>query len=194
MDLFTQRLLLLLAVLILSSIAFRWRTGNWSRAREYAVLLLGGVGGGVYGAIHNAITFRISWEYFVYWKGLTDLETMPMDAVILGAQAGFIAATMLAGVLLMLNSSRWVNAGSSLKRLPVFLSWPLMGALTGSLVGGFILPVLDAGQAIVDDLYVVQNGPGFLRSWGMHIGSYFGAVVATLLLGVRLFAVRASNR
>lgn len=161
------------------------RRGSTERQWEYGCLFVGGMVGALYGAANDAITVRISPEYFAIGKGLESGPSLVGRAIRLGAEAGFSAAAVAAAIWLFVI--RHTKAPTRC-RLVVRTAWiPLVVAVVLSVaapaVFGHFDPLRFAQR--LNALVPPCRFSAFLMVWWTHIGAYsglcLGLIVAMLI-------------
>lgn len=169
---FEERLALIFAV-TLAALLFDLRHPKGERHRfgEYSFLFLGAGIGLVFGIGVDAITSRISPDYFVIGKGIAPGETFRREVARLGGQAGASAGVLIAGGLLLANPQP-ARALRLLSRVatPLFLAI-FLGAAFGALQA--LLGVIHLTE-LAEDLGA-PRAEAFAVVWATHGGIYFGA-------------------
>lgn len=151
-----------------------------SRAKEYAFLLLTTFAAVVYGVVHDQITATISPEYFLVWKGLATDPLPWRIAVTLVAVRSSWWAGLLAGVCFLLanNPSRSGRRRLGYGELARLAAVPPAVALVTAVACGAANVVDPLGAAARVGPLVAQPRLGaFMFVWGVHFGSYVGALV-----------------
>lgn len=176
------RIVALLALAVAMMIHDR-RKGSVVRQWEYGCVLLAGVVGAVYGAVHDAITVSISSEYFAIGKNLGFGPSLRSDAVRLGLQAGFSAAVIACSIWLFTLRH---TAAQHRCRLIARMAWlPVGTALVLSTVGGSLLYRLDPlhlHRQLGGTLSETQIR-AFVTVWWIHMGAYLGVILG-LIAGI----------
>jgi hypothetical protein len=190
-----------LGILIFTALAlvdYARHRQNATRWREYTLLLLAVAGAICYGVVNDQITSAISWEYFYYGKGLEEQlgpQTPPaalplhLAAALVGIKATWSAGLLIGVALLLAN-----NPSKRLPRLRnrdlltliplVFLVTACVGAIGGYL-GYLGLPARfsdDFDQMLRHDEWRPHR---FMAVYGVHLGGYLGAALATTLAVLR---------
>ena len=164
------------------------------RAREYAFLLYAVVLAAAYAIVHDQITVTISPEYFVYGKGVTT-ASLRWGAAWVAARAS-IAMGLLAGTALLVANApcgprtRGRLAYPHLTRLALI---PLATAAAGAAIAGAVNAHARMGEATALSMGVpVEKVTRFVTIWGVHFGSYAGALLGTALSAALVWARRRS--
>jgi hypothetical protein len=164
------------------------------RAREYAFLLYAVAIAAAYAIVHDQITVTISPEYFVYGKGVT-ASSLRWGAAWVAARASLAMGLFAGTALLVANAPRGPRtpgrlAYSHLARLALL---PLATAAVGAAIAGAVNAHARMGEATALSLGVpVENVPRFVTVWGMHFGSYAGALFGTAVSTARVWGRRRS--
>jgi len=154
-----------------------------TRHREYAFWISCAIVGAVFGAATDAMTSRISVDYFVLGKGLDgDSARFAQEVLALGASAGSSAGFVVGGALLIANNPRRDVPQLEYGALLRLLIAPILGALTMALL-------LDAFsnwdvQGLGPELRRIlaeRDVRRFLRVQRLHAGLYLGGVGGTVL-------------
>ena len=157
---------------------------NPTRLREYEFLLSGMVLWILYGIVHDHITATISPEYFLQAKGLASSSHPFRWAVtLLATKATYGPGALMAALFLITN-----NPKPNLPQLPygeLFRLCLVTLALAGLVA--VLLGLLSMFLGDSTDLVglVAQHGAQerssqFMLVWGIHFGSYIGAVLGTV--------------
>jgi hypothetical protein len=154
------------------------RNGRKSaRLREYGFLLFTTFASIVFAVIHDHVTATVSPEYFLAGKGLYgDPRPFRLAVTMLSIKASYWVGLLLGTALLVANNpspTRPQLAYAPLMRLTLL---PLVGAVSAAAVLGTILRLVDFGQRSAAAA-VVYEVDAFVTVWGMHAGSYLGALV-----------------
>lgn len=148
--------------------------------------VVGALAAGVFGIVHDQVSYTISPEYFERMKfdqfayadiGLTGRWFVAEIGFLGSWWVGFIAGWFLARV----GPGEWWNYLRS-------LAWVMGGAVSASALGAGIGPWLfgrsvEWGEALV--AMGVTDAEGFNRVAGMHSGAYVGAVLVWVVVMVR---------
>lgn len=167
--------------------------GKNTRQWEYGCLFLVGILGAMYGALNDAVTFRLSPDYFTFGKGLdAEVASPTLDAMRLGAEAGFSAAVVACAVWQFI-----LRRTPAPNRCRLILRWvwlPLVSAAAFSLAMPAAFGRLDpmAYSSHLAGLISKARIAAFLVVWWAHIGVYTGfcvglaaAIRSTIKVGPR---------
>jgi hypothetical protein len=154
------------------------------------ISLLGAVIAGLYGAVHDQISFSISPEYFTKMKfeqfSYADLGFPPR---VFASQVGFLA-TWWVGLF-----AGWFLARAGLVEIPVSMRWkcvarsfaiilmvtPIIGLL-GVLLGVFLRKGSDLGEWIdVQSARGIEDIRAFVVVADLHLAGYVGAAIGLVL-------------
>ena len=151
------------------------------------ITLLGGLIGGIYGMLHDLLTYSISSEYFTRMK-FDQFQHMDIGLPpnLFAAQIGFIAAGAVG-----------LAAGWFVARTAV-ANWPMREALRMS-IRAFLLMILTAAAAAAFGYVIslktnvggmlwndlceslgISDVPAFLKVALIHTAGYFGALAGLL--------------
>lgn len=158
--------------------------------RALGMAVVGAMVAGVFGIVHDQISYTISPEYYDRMKfeqfayadiGLTGRWFVAQIGFLASWWVGFIAGWFLARV--ERSGHGWVGYLRS-------LVWVMAGAVGASALGVVIGPRLLGGSLEWGEALVtigVTDAEGFNRVAGMHTGTYLGAVIAwVVVLVVRM--------
>jgi hypothetical protein len=179
------------------------RRCGWAslRLREYAFLLCTTATAVVYASVSDAITVRVSWEYFWYGKGLgeavdyatpVDQTALAWQAAWLGVRAGWSPGLLLGAILLMANNPGLLprlRHGDLYRLLPTIIAITAITALVGAVLGR--MGCLDGLVGLSSEEAAILDLPAFITVWGVHLGTYAGALLGTIASAVR---IRRSRR
>jgi hypothetical protein len=168
-----------------------WFYPNIKRSHLPAMLgitLLGGLLGGVYGAIHDWMTYVISSEYFTRMKfdqfSYLDTGLPPRWHA---AQIGFIAAGAVG------LAGGWFVARTAVPRWPARMAWRqtmisflimIVVAMAAGLTGNFLGHHSGVGAVLWNDLCAtlhVTDAAAFQRVALIHTAGYPGALAGLIL-------------
>ena len=158
------------------------------RKREYSFLLAVGAFGAVFGVLIDTVTSSISPVYFVAWKGLSDGPGFRAAVTTLGAQAGFSAGLLGAGILLVVNSRRRDLALLLQYVALSFACSALTAATLGLLQHHFQLFELTDWASLFDP----SERQSFKTVWCVHLGVYVGGLIGLLFSCIRIRSERRS--
>jgi amino acid transporter len=169
-------------------------TASWVVPKKLAVYLLfvvlAIVVSGLYGILHNQISYTVSPEYFTRFKfrqfGLVDT---PLPERVRASLVGFLASWWLGiPIGLLIGAAGFIHRGAgqmfrvSLWSILVAVAFTLLFGLGGLLYGDIQTADIDLddyrGWFIPDDVVDVRR---FLCAGYMHNSSYLGGVLAVLV-------------
>lgn len=150
------------------------RKGNSTRLWEYACLFMFGIVGAAYGAANDAITVRVSSDYFTLGKGLSAGALLTANATRLGAQAGFSATVIACAVWLF--ALRHTPAPNRCRIIAVNAWLPVVTAVGFSIAGPLLLGRIDPLQFSqrLEGIISPSRITSFIAVWWAHMGAYFG--------------------
>jgi hypothetical protein len=179
-------LLVLAVVLVLHDM----RKGSSGCLMEYGCLFLVGIIGAVYGAANDAITVRISPDYFALGKGLTAVPSLTSNAIRLGGQAGFSAAAIACAVWLF--ALRRAPVPHRCRLIATNVWQPFAAAIVLSVALLLLLNRADPLQFSqrLDGIISPSQIASFITVWWIHTGAYLGLcaglAAAMLVTGRRI--------
>ena len=180
---FVQRLLLLV---LLASVVVAWdlrRRGREARRwTEYLFLLGSGGAGAVFGVLNDLVTSHVSPEYFTLGKGIAAGEGFVGRVVQLGAEAGFVAAVVAAGLYLLANNPRRGRPSLPYRRLVrLSLRTLAVAAMSGAALGAVVFLAVpeDLSPGSGEELSPTVRH-GYLVVWSIHLGLYLGLGAAVV--------------
>jgi hypothetical protein len=162
------------------------------------ITLLGGLLGGIYGMIHDLLTYSISSEYFTRMKfeqfSHVDIGLPPQ---LFAAQIGFIAAGavgLAAGWFVARTTVPvWPAREALQKAVRAFLLMLLIAAAAA--VAGYVIGLkTGVGGMLWNDLCVslgISDVPAFLQVALIHTTGYAGALSGLI---VAIFHLRRASR
>jgi hypothetical protein len=164
-----------------------------SRAKEYAFLLLTMFAAVAYGIVHDHLTATISPEYFLVWKGLsTDPRPWRVAVTFVAVRSSWWAGLLVGACFLLAN-----NPNTSGRRrlrfgeLARFALLPLGAAVMTAAACGAVNVLDPFGLAAGVEPLVARSRLGaFMFVWGIHFGSYAGALVGGAWATWRIVATR----
>jgi hypothetical protein len=150
-----------------------------TRLREYGFLLFATLVSVLFAVIHDQITATISSEYFLIAKGLkSDPRPYRLAVTALAAKASYWVGLLLGTALLVANNPSRKRPQLGYALLARLTALPLAGAVAGAALLGAIFRLLDFGQRSTAIAIAGPSGAGgFVLVWGIHTGSYLGALV-----------------
>lgn len=160
------------AFLIFSSLAFwDWKKNpqNPTKYKEYSFLIFTAFVAILFAEIHDAITVRISPEYFIQGKGLGE-ENLYWKVAELAVQASYWVGLLLGLGYLIANNPVRNYARLTYRQLSKLIGLPIVTALLCAPVFGLFYWLTEK-----------EHLPSFAFVWGVHTGSYFGAALGAAL-------------
>lgn len=175
---------------------------NPTRVYEYLFLVVSMMLSIVYGIIHDHITATISADYFLKAKGLK-LDPKPFRWAVtwLAVKATYGPGLLTGALMLIANNPSPKKPQMPYRDLLRLCVYPVLLAATFAVLGGASVPVLvgvvgplrwlgDAALA-----YTKPDGvSAFLTVWGVHAGSYFGAILGSVLAVIKVARGRVSGQ
>jgi hypothetical protein len=165
------------------------------RWREYVFLLAVVAAAMGYGIANDWIASGISWEYFVYGKGVSMTARMPWAACLIGMKASFSAGLVVGVAMLMANNPREGRRQLRYRELFQWLAVVLAIAVTGAVVGagvgwrgGWNWMSGDLAAIWREGMFRPRR---FMAAYGMNLGGYAGAAVGTIAAVVGIVRRRA---
>ncbi|MCU0753183.1 MAG: hypothetical protein MUF86_10655 [Akkermansiaceae bacterium] len=151
------------------------------------ITLLGGLLGGVYGSLHDLLTYSISSEYFTRMKFAQFAHVNAgLSPRLFAAQIGFIAAGavgLAAGWFIARTVvPAWPPRMAWSKALRAFLSMALIAAAAAA-IGNLLGLKTGVGAMLWNDLCEslgVSDVPAFLRVALIHSAGYLGALAGLM--------------
>lgn len=163
-----------------------------SRAKEYFFLLYAALLAAAYAVAHDQVTAAISPEYFVYGKGL-EPSSLRLHVAWLAVRAG-LPVGLLGGIaLLVANDPQRSGAPPQLhyRTLMRLALVPLAAAAMMAGIFGAANACLQLGTATARELGVPEYRVWrFVIVWGVHAGSYFGALLGIAVGAAFVVALR----
>jgi hypothetical protein len=144
-----------------------------------------------YAIAHDQVTATISPEYFLQWKGLAAVPGPFRRAVTLVAIRASLAVGLLAGVTLVTaNEALGGKAGPrvSYRALMCEAMLPIAAAASCAVAFGFGNAALEVGAPTARALVAPDRVRAFVTVWGIHWGSYVGALAGTCSAVARIIA------
>jgi len=167
-----------------------WRRS--ARLREYGFLVFSTALAVGFAVVHDQITASISSEYFLVFKGLRD-DPRPyrLAAALLAVKGSYWVGLVLGTAMLVANNPSRRRLQLPYRKLTRLSMVPLVAATAGALVMAPVFWLVDFGQHAT--AVAIAGSPGstrFLLVWGIHAGSYLGAIAGgiasvTLILRAR---------
>jgi hypothetical protein len=175
-----------------------------TRWREYLFLIAAAAVAMVYGAVNDTITSQISWEYFYYGKGLSQVlgpKTPPAPLVLscaaakVGMKAAWSGGLIAAAAILIANNPKRGLPQLPNRRLPRFLPGILVWCVACGILfgiaggrGGLAGISADFGEMVRHDELRPYR---FMTAFGVHLGAYIGGGIGTIRA---VFLVRRARR
>ncbi|MEX0727846.1 MAG: hypothetical protein WD065_16335 [Planctomycetaceae bacterium] len=180
---YTWRLLALFTVVVLFlALDLRNPPGQRHRWREYLFLLGCGAITALFGMSVDAVTSRISPEYFIIGKGIAEGDGFALRVAELGAQAGFAGGIIGGGVLLLVNHQ-------PAKALGLFqvIAWPILfAAVCGTLAGGVLAVSPFYTLPLACELLDSPEAHHMTVVWFVHLGIYIGGTIGLIIAARRV--------
>lgn len=179
---YTYRLLALAAFVCLALLYDRLKPPEKQyRQGEYFFLLVVGAFGAVFGVLIDMITSSISPVYFSVGKGIAEGPGFRGAVIALGAQAGFCAGLVGAGILLVVNAQRLGMDGLFQYMALSFACSAISAAVLGLLQHNLQLFRL----AEWDNLLAPATSRSFKTVWCIHVGIYVGGLIGLVFSCIR---------
>ncbi|MDH5675907.1 MAG: hypothetical protein OEZ06_27535 [Myxococcales bacterium] len=184
-----------LGVGLLAGIAlYEHRRGRGSdKIREYGFLFGSGLVGAGYALLHDLCTHGLSPDYFAIGKGLESAARgFWPDVAWLATRAGWSAGLVIGCALLRMNNPQVERRRLGYASLVRALTWPLAASLLFAFIGAWLGPNLLDSEFDTSALHRpgVTDPSAFLTVWGIHIGSYAGALLGLLVAASRIRRAR----
>ncbi len=156
---------------------------NAQRWREYIFLLSAVALALGYGILNDQVTVSISWEYFLFGKGLADkigyeippdFSILRLEAVKIGMKATWWVGLILGVAVLFANNPRRKCLRLPYRSLYSLLPLPILIATLWAVVLGL------AGWFGAYDGFIqaeFMRPRHFACVWGIHIGGYIGGLL-----------------
>lgn len=137
----------------------------------------------MYGMANDTVTFSISRDYFIYGKGL-GWDISIGGALVLGAQAGFVAGLIGGMIFLIFNS----KCKASYRYLLCLIRYPIIFAFFCGVIFSFVLSGQDplGYVEIMSEALSPAEMDNFMRVWWTHCGTYFGFFVGVVYAVTKL--------
>lgn len=184
---------LLLLMLIVALIDWRWHGADATRWREYGFLLAAGMFGGLVGVAIDQLTATISPGYFVIGKGVSAGAGFRWGVAAVGFQAGLAVGMVIGGVYLLANNPRVGQRSLPFKRLFRNAAAPLVAAFGLVPLAVLIVRCCDPSNLSHELHGLLQPAEitRVLTVWGIHLGLYAGGVLGTVYGVLRIRRSRA---
>ncbi len=162
---------------------------------------LGGVIAGLYGMIHDQITYSISPEYFTHMKfdqfAWADFGLPPrVFASVIGWIASWWVGVFSAWFLARLTVPTWPAAEAwriTLGGFGTTFAGSALAAWIGALLGGNPRAVNQDWESYADVLGI-RDVPAFVQTGYIHNGSYLGGVIGLVVACVTINRLKKATR
>lgn len=160
-----------------------WRhPENPRRAKEYLFLFGVTAAAMTYAVMHDAITYHLSPEYFIYGKGLAGArDGFGWPVVRLALMAGWSPGLIVGATLLIANNR---DAAGRQLRYPVLWSYAVVVLILSAGMAaalGCIFLLFSSRIAAAAALPLTgDSARAFVTVWGLHIGTYAGAAMGLI--------------
>lgn len=167
---------------------------SYVRLKEYGFLFGTAALAIGYGMVHDRITYAISREYYVIGKGLASAANgFNSDVAMMAAQASW-SAGLFVGLMFLIANRRQQRVGQlPYRTLMTLLVIPLLGSIATACALGAIGFFLAAPLSADFELhYLGLRAPAlFCATWGVHTGTYLGALGGVLASYFRIRRLRS---
>jgi hypothetical protein len=146
-----------------------------------------------YGLLHDRITYSISREYFVIGKALPSAAySFSRDVVLLASQAAWSVGLLVGLAFLVANRPRALRPQLPYSMLLKLLAVPLVTSMVGASALGWIgfLFANTIANLVDFDYLELQEPARFCATWGIHTGTYVGAIAGIAIACVRILSLR----
>lgn len=170
-------------VALLGALALRdrARTGRWRLGRELVVVFGAAGVAVVYAVVHDAITWSVSPDYFVVGKAMPEAAHAFAPVARVGAMAGWSVGLGAGLALVIANHPHATRPQLDLGAIARVLAIVPVLALIGAALGAALGPALGASEVSALASAGVHDANAYLVVQGVHLGSYAGAALGTLL-------------
>ena len=192
---FSYRITLLLALMLMISLADLYRNGaRASKFREYGFILITGAMGGAVGFANDLITSTISPEYFTLGKGLEESPDLRIQAGLFGLRVGFSAGVIGGAVCLYASRGKSTHPPLIFSRLFRTLWMPVTGAILCAIALPLVFSKFDPARfsAQLDTLLDAERISRFRQVWWTHLGLYAGMAIGLTAMILRAVKERKS--
>ncbi len=167
---------------------------NPRRAKEYAFLFAVTGAAMIYAVAHDFVTYHISPEYFIYGKGLADARAgFGWPVIKLALTAGWSPGLIAGAALLIANNRDKLGRQLPYSVLSRYAVLVLVASAGMAVVLGSIISLFPSRVAAAIDVPLSGDpARAFVTVWGIHIGTYAGAVVG--LVGAAIGVFRGKRR
>lgn len=157
--------------------------------KSVASLILCPIIAGIYGMLHDQITFTISAEYFLYFKALRK-TTLPhrLAASIIGWNGTWWLGLFAAIILVLLYLIKR-NTDHLIKNVVSNALWIICISAAAGIVGGvvgFIFPTQSGEFFDFAMRHNVEYYTAYFSVWMIHWGGYIGSVVGIVYFCLRI--------
>lgn len=191
---FAARVAILLALMIVGAYVDVRRNGAAAtRPREYGLILVGGAIGALFALGCDAVTSRLSPDYFVVGKGIDEGPGFWRGVLELALQAGSFGGVVVMGALLVATQPSATRRALAPREAIALGLVPVEGALLLAPLGGWLARTYDP-LGLAREMRGVLEGEAswrFVMVWGIHAGLYTGALVG---LVIAIVLARRSTR
>lgn len=146
---------------------------------------------GLYGVVHNQISYSVSPEYFTHYKfpqfRLSDVVPERLGAAIVGWMASWWMGGLIAIILIPVARKRRPSL-ELIWMMRLFLIVAMTTLLTGivALFASFVVVRSNSVVGLTRYGNEIQDGVAFIRAGTMHnasyLGGFFGLLVGLILL------------
>jgi hypothetical protein len=180
------------------------RNGRAARRwREYSFLLVTTAIFMAYGAANDAVTCRISWEYFYYGKDLAavlgphtppTVGALTIEAAKVGIRATWSAGLIIGVALLLANNPRPARPQLPFRRLLALLPGVLLAVILSGIALGLLGYHGDLAWTSPEFRMLARDNlfrpPNFMAVFGIHLGAYLGGALGTAWAVVKILRER----
>ncbi len=173
---------------------YRKNPNNPKKLKEYLFLFSVTIITMLYGIFHDYITYSISKNYFIIAKGLTGLENgFSFNVIKLALIATWTAGLITGVTFLFANNENSKHRQLTYKNLYKILLLPLSFSIFFSIFFGsfFYINYSILAKITNEDLSSLGGDlPSFMFVWGIHIGSYVGAIIGLIISYFKIIKLR----
>ena len=175
---------------------------NPTRVYEYLFLVVSMMLSIVYGIIHDHITATISADYFLKAKGL-EFDPRPFRWAVtwLAIKATYGPGLLTGALILIANNPSPKKPQLPYRHLLRLCVYPVVMAAIFATLGGILVPFsirsIEALSWMGDAALAYTKPDGmnrFLTVWGVHAGSYLGAILGSVLAVMKVARGRVSGQ
>ena len=171
---------------------------NPTRVREYGFLVAAMSLWVAYGVLHDHLTATISPEYFLNAKGLAQSSyPFRLAVTLLAAKATYGPGALMGALLLIANNPKpglpQLEYRELFRICSVCLAVAGLSAVLLGIVSSFVGPYTDLRDLAA--AHGARDRPAqFMLVWGIHFGSYTGALLSTVWGTVQVVRRRKVKR